>query len=248
MGLYRQAGREIMARPGDLVLLRPDALHDYSVPAGGYWEFLWAHFQPRVSWYEWWQWSEVVQGLFKTHLRSPGTFERVYQTFLKLHTDASTLALQRPSSEQAPSSALQKELALNGLEEIFLLAAREHMQEGETLDPRIQHILSIMAQDLSAPHSLDSLARVVALSPSRLAHLFKQEVGDSLTNVLLTLRLNNAARLLEFSDYSVGRIADTTGFNSAFYFSRQFHRRFGSSPRAYRAARGAGPSKMSKLT
>src|SRR5205807_3225926 len=89
--------------------------------------------------------------------------------------------------------------------------------------------------DLAAPNTPGTLAREVDLSPSRLAHLFKQELGDSVTNTVLILRLRRAARLLEYTSRRVGAIAEDVGFSSAFYFSRQFHRHFGLSPRAYRA-------------
>lgn len=48
-GLYHQPGVTLQTEPGDLVLLQPGARHDYSVPLGGFWEFFWAHFQPRLD-------------------------------------------------------------------------------------------------------------------------------------------------------------------------------------------------------
>jgi AraC family transcriptional regulator of arabinose operon len=97
-------------------------------------------------------------------------------------------------------------------------------------------VLDLITGDLTAPYDLRALAREVSLSPSRLAHLFKEEVGDSLTNMTLTLRLRQAARLLEHTPRGIGAIAEDVGFTSAFYFSRLFRRRFGMSPRDYRAA------------
>lgn len=247
-GLYRQGELTLAANPGDIMLLQPGALHNYSVPAHGSWEFLWAHFQPRLHWLDWWQLPEVGQGLYKASIRSPNIQDRVRQAFLRCHNDASvlpTLGVQRKKSEgvQAqstyaePLNTLQSELALNSLEEVLLLTVRENMQAANrALDPRIQRILIIMTQNIQEQHSLESLAGEVALSPSRLAHLFKQEIGDSITNMLLHLRLNKAARLLELTSYSIKLVAEEVGFSSAFYFSRQFHQNFGVSPKAYRAA------------
>jgi AraC family transcriptional regulator of arabinose operon len=136
-----------------------------------------------------------------------------------------------------PLSTLQRELALNSLEEVLLLTVREHLRERHQrpqLDERVQLILDLINHDLAALHSLETLAQAVALSPSRLSHLFKQEVGDSVNNLLLSLRLNKAARLLEFTTQSITTIADEVGFHSAFYFSRQFRQRFSLNPRAYR--------------
>src|SRR5476649_2265561 len=55
--IYTASGRgrfgyrtgEFIAHPGDLVLLRPGAFHDYGVePALQRWELLWTHFLPRA--------------------------------------------------------------------------------------------------------------------------------------------------------------------------------------------------------
>ncbi len=256
-GLYRQPGLEVWADPGDIVLLQPAALHDYSVPRGGTWEFLWAHFQPRLAWLSWWQVAEVGRGLYKAHLSTAQDQERARLAFLKTHTDASLSGtIQRPlttpagpatqtraSSPDEPLSMLQRELALNGLEEVLLLSVRDKAQQGvPARDPRVQRVLDLIAQDLTKSHTLDELARAVALSPSRLSHLFKEEVGDSVTNIILALRLGQAARLLEFSTHSIAMIADEVGFSSPYYLSRQFRQRFGMSPRQYRVSMYTAPT------
>ena len=221
-GRYRQPGLTLQAWPGDLVLLAPGALHEYAVPSGGRWEFLWAHFHPRPAWLSWWRLPEVGQGLY--HAAVPGPIRpRVEQTFLTLHADA------------CGGDTLRREFALNGLEQVLLLAAREQAAVRRPLDPRVQEVLDLLSADLAAPHTLGTLAAAVALSPSRLAHLFKREVGDSIGETVLTLRLRQAARLLLFTTRPVGDIAVDVGFTEAFYFSRQFRRRYGLSPRAYRA-------------
>jgi AraC family transcriptional regulator of arabinose operon len=55
---------------------------------------------------------------------------------------------------------------------------------------------------------------------------------------VIRLRLNQAARLLEHTVDDIGAIAREVGFSSPYYFSRQFRRHFGMSPRQYRASAG----------
>ena len=50
------------------------------------------------------------------------------------------------------------------------------------------------------------------------------------------------ARLLEHTKRSVGDVSAEAGFASPSYFSRQFHCRFGVSPRGYRAAYRSAPA------
>lgn len=219
-GVYRQPGLTLRARPGDIVLLGPGALHDYAVPPGGAWEFLWAHFHPRPQWLSWWRLPELGRGLYRASL-SPPARSRAALVFLTLHADACT------------GDPLRREFALNGLEQVLLLAARERATP-RRLDPRVQRALDLVSGDLAAPHTLRTLARTLALSPSRLAHLFKGEVGMPVGEIVLSLRMQQAARLLAFTTRDIGDIAADVGFTSPFYFSRQFTRRYGISPRTYR--------------
>ena len=224
-GLYRGSGPDLFAGPGDVVLLGPDAPHDYSVPQGGTWEFLWAHFQPRLEWFEWWNPLLGGEGPGLSHLETSGARERASRSFLRLRADA------------LATGDLSRELALNGLEEVLLLAVREGAG-GRPVDPRVQKVLDLISSNLAADYDVPGLAREVALSPSRLSHLFKEEVGESVMGALIQLRLNQAARLLEHTVDDIGAIAREVGFGSPYYFSRQFRRHFGMSPRRYRAKSG----------
>lgn len=242
-GRYRQPGVSLIASPGDLVLLAPNAFHDYSTFSEEAWEFWWVHFQPRPAWLDWWRMPEVGHGLSHCHLADVEDRKRVELAFARLHADAvafEALWTETGGADRTPG-VLQSELALNGLEEILLVAARRELREGQaSLDPRVQRVLTAIVADLAAPHDVESLADLVALSASRLSHLFAAEVGDSVMNVVRTVRLRRAARLLESTDQSVSEIANEVGFASAFYFSRQFSRQFGLSPRAYRARLRSG--------
>jgi AraC family transcriptional regulator of arabinose operon len=227
-GLIRGHGPDLFVGPGDIVLLGPDVPHDYSVPEGGFWEFLWAHFQPRLEWFGWWG-PLVGEGPGLARLRTQEARERARRTFLRLHADA------------LGTGELSRELALNGLEEVLLLAVREGAG-GRPVDPRVRKVLDLISSDLAAGHDVPGLARAVALSPSRLSHLFKEEVGDSVMGTVIRLRLSQAARLLEHTVDDIGAIAREVGFDSPYYFSRQFRRHFGTSPRQYRAEAGRSGS------
>jgi AraC family transcriptional regulator, arabinose operon regulatory protein len=221
-GLYRGSGPDLLVGSGDVVLLGPDVPQDYSVPAGGFWEFLWAHFQPRLEWFEWWNRLLGGEGPGLSHLETFGARERARRAFLRLRADS------------LATGDLSRELALNGLEEVLLLAVREGAG-GRPVDPRVLKLLDLISSDLAADYDVPGLAKEVALSPSRLAHLFKQEVGEPVMGTVIRLRLNQAARLLEHTAHDVGAIAREVGFGSPYYFSRQFRRHFGMSPRQYRS-------------
>jgi AraC family transcriptional regulator of arabinose operon len=101
--------------------------------------------------------------------------------------------------------------------------------------------LDLLSRDLAGAHTVETLAAAVFLSPSRLAHLFKEQTGQTVTDALRQLRLRQAARLLRHSGRSVQEIAAEVGFHCSFHFSRRFRQAFGASPRLYRVQARADP-------
>ena len=99
------------------------------------------------------------------------------------------------------------------------------------IDPRVIRAREVLA---SAPDRRTSLARVaqtVSLSPSRLAHLFRQEVGLPVRRYLLWLRLRDAIGALAVGA-SITEAAHAAGFADGAHFSRTFHRMLGFTPSA----------------
>lgn len=243
-GRYRWGDGELVTGPGDLVLVAPGVVQNYAVhapptAAETVWDFWWVHFQPRPAWFTWWRLPELSPGLHRAALGGV-SLQRAVAAFERLHADAQLVAFPRADAPDAEpgGNELRRELALGAVEEILLLTAAE-VRRGRQLplDPRIRDVLDMITNAPAHPHRVASLAKAVALSPSRLAHLFRHQVGDSIMNVVLTLRLARAAQLLDVTDRPVATIASQVGFASPYYFSRQFRQRFGVSPTQYRDAR-----------
>ena len=226
-GLYRLAGQEFGCGPGDMMLLQPDAAHDYGTESEtGRWDFFWAHFLPRPTWNPWLLWRELASGLRSVTVQEVSTRRRIEDVFARLLRDVSAID---PWGER---------LAENALEEVILLVAGENARSsGEIVDPRVAQVMHEISRRYREPTTVAELAEHVHLSPSRLAHLFKEAVGESPIQMLLRLRLRQAARLLEYSTLSVAEIAAEVGFDSQFYFARQFREQFAMSPTGYRRAR-----------
>src|SRR5687768_9962367 len=72
-GRFGHAGGDLIAEPGDWVLLRPNAPHDYGVePSLERWELVWAHFPPRPERLDWLAWPAMAKGLLRLRLTDPG--------------------------------------------------------------------------------------------------------------------------------------------------------------------------------
>ena len=82
--------------------------------------------------------------------------------------------------------------------------------------------------------NINELAKLCNLSVSSFKRKFKDEFNDSPTNYFITSRIKKAKDLLVISTMPISEIAYETGFNDPLYFTRQFKKRVGSSPTAYR--------------
>ena len=99
----------------------------------------------------------------------------------------------------------------------------------------VEHIKNLINSNYMLPtFPIHVLTNVLHLSHSYLCALFKKEMGMSMQQYLLTVRLNNASRLLIESDLPINEIAYSCGFNDALYFSAIFKKKGGLSPKDYR--------------
>jgi len=102
------------------------------------------------------------------------------------------------------------------------------------MDHRILEACQILSASLSAEVSIEELAEQVFLSPSRLAHLFREQVGVSIVRWREDQRIIRAKLLLQTTPLPVAVIGQQTGYDDQLYFSRVFKKRVGVSPSEYR--------------
>ncbi|MGE5204693.1 MAG: helix-turn-helix domain-containing protein [Chlamydiota bacterium] len=105
---------------------------------------------------------------------------------------------------------------------------------GAVVDPRVCHLATYLLANSEKPVCLHDLARRVNLSDSRLAHIFRRDLGITLQQFLKTVRLRRARRLLETTFLSVKQVMVRVGLNDSSHFVRDFEQMFGESPRNYR--------------
>jgi AraC family transcriptional regulator of arabinose operon len=133
-------------------------------------------------------------------------------------------------------SAFAHELALSALEEAILLGAHQARfgAASAELSSGISRVVDRIASDLCQRFTVRALAHLAGFSPSRFAHVFKDEIGEPVIAYINRLRIREAARLLEVDGMSVKQAAAAVGFRSPFYFSRQFRRFYMLDPSSYR--------------
>ncbi|MGP4114599.1 helix-turn-helix domain-containing protein [Streptomyces sp. 4N509B] len=267
-GRLEQGGVTTVATAGELVVLGPGVPHRYGVAADARrWAFWWVHCQARPPWGGWLRPFRVGGAVHVVGPVPRATRTPVAAAFARAHAAARWAGDAHPPAPPGVPEPGQvavahgwraRELALGGVEEALLLAtaggaavavtadgaaARSGSDAEAGVDPRVRRVVARIAADPGARHTVASLAAEVSLSPSRLAHLFTEQLGHSPMRALRDARLRHAALLLEATALPVARVAAVAGFASPHHFSRLFRARYGVPPGAYRdGPRGAGPS------
>ena len=85
------------------------------------------------------------------------------------------------------------------------------------------------------PPSLESIARNLGVSYSKLRRLFREHTGVSLKQYQTDVRIRRACELLRNSDRSIKAISGYLGYSSPFHFSAQFRKSTGVAPSEWRA-------------
>ena len=106
------------------------------------------------------------------------------------------------------------------------------MNHWETLTRLLVYTQANLDRDLG----LESLGRKVNLSPAHLQRVFKAAIGETPKGYVTRLRVERAAFCLLAHDSTVAEIAANCGFRNPETFLRAFRRRYGKSPREYRAS------------
>ena len=82
--------------------------------------------------------------------------------------------------------------------------------------------------------TVEDLASRFLISPSYLAHSFKEQYGTSVTAFLLSTRITKAKQMLRFTDEKIEEIGYKVGIGAPAYFSRVFKEIEGVTPSTYR--------------
>ncbi|MGF7049933.1 two-component system response regulator YesN [Paenibacillus sp. DS2015] len=80
----------------------------------------------------------------------------------------------------------------------------------------------------------ENVARHVFLSPDYLDRICKKEVGCSVTEYIVRMRMQLAKEMLLMTNLPVGTIASQVGYSNLAHFSRRFKRFEGTNPNAFR--------------
>lgn len=98
----------------------------------------------------------------------------------------------------------------------------------------IKRMYYYMERNYGEDLKLEAFARMFHYNSSYLGKIFRREMGDSFNNILDTIRITNAKRLLAKTDLKVYQIAQQVGYTNIDYFHMKFKKYVGCSPKEYK--------------
>jgi len=113
----------------------------------------------------------------------------------------------------------------------FKADAGDRLKAGQRLAPLLAHL----NHNLTQPISVSQMAEMVNMSPSSFYAFFRKKLGCRPMEYAKRIRLDEAASQFSLTDRLLKEVAANTGFANPFHLSREFKRRFGLSPKQYRA-------------
>jgi AraC-like DNA-binding protein len=141
----------------------------------------------------------------------------------------------RPGGLNLAVLARRNELALKLLRVVIEQSRpREDMDEFLGRTRRFQQVFEHINAHYAESLTVEKLAAVACLSPSRFFVSFRESVHISPMQYLRNVRLSNACKLLLSTGNSISRVAADAGFINQFHFSRVFKESTGMSPTEYR--------------
>lgn len=94
--------------------------------------------------------------------------------------------------------------------------------------------VSYMESHFTESLTVKDIAKISNLSPRHFSRLFTASYHTTPGNYILSLRMQHAGALLKNTTQSISEVAFQSGFNDSNYFSRQFRKFYGVTPREYR--------------
>jgi AraC family transcriptional activator of pobA len=150
------------------------------------------------------------------------------------------------AESRRPADGYSLDLELHLVSVILLLVERWHdasrtgrREADDAEDQLYRRFVDVLERDYARHHDVGHYADALRVPPAALSRALARVTGQGTKELVSDRLMVEAARLLRFTDLTVGEIAFRLGFTDQMYFSRAFRRHFGDAPTAYRdRARG----------
>lgn len=191
---------------------------------------------PKRGWEEYWV---GFKGSYPDELMAKDFFS-LEAPIIKIGFNENLLDLFHRLIETVKSADLGYHQVIPGitLEILGLLNAISKFEVENNKDPTTRLISKakfLLQESIEVPINMEEMVKDLPMGYSKFRRVFKEITGLSPNQYYLNLRLNKAKALLITTDLSILDIAQLTGFETPFYFSRFFKKKSGVPPAYYRS-------------
>lgn len=219
-GWTRVAGRTHQVRKGDLVWLNCHHPHEHGAVKSDPWEVYWIRVEgPRLE-----QMGELL-GIRANPVLAG--FDRV--AAIPLFRE-----LFRLIPSQDPGAPAKIHATVAQLLALAFQVRRQSAEQGPAVPPALARSVERMKLFYFEKHSVASLARIAGQSSTHFARIFKSAFGTSPIDWLRRERISQAKRRLTDTQDDIKEIAEQVGYADRFFFSKDFKRHTGMTPREFR--------------
>ncbi len=213
-------GKMINVGPGGMMIFRPNEPQHYYFEKGN----------KNISHYVHFTGSECEKilkalGIYEVTVFNMGKSSKYEDYSAKLCNDFKT---HQPYSEDLSAGLLYVLLSI--IARKYALRNNNINRKNEV---RINNACRVICENIAEKPSISALAAESGLSLSRFSHLFSEVTGKSVSEYVITMKMDSACRAFEETDLPVSEVAKSVGYSDPKYFSTIFKKYVGYSPRQY---------------
>ncbi len=104
--------------------------------------------------------------------------------------------------------------------------------------PLVAESLKLMDDSIDRQMTINDFCDRIGTSPATLNRAFRKYLKMPPMEYFIKIKMDSACRLLRFTNFNIKEIARMTGYSNQLYFSSEFRKRLGVSPKAYRKGEG----------
>ena len=151
--------------------------------------------------------------------------------------------LDRSYSLQLQLNAIRAMEKLTNEDEILMLQSNMAMEfTREVADFKAQHAKTKLVKDavnmiqrnLYGTIKVEEIADSLFVSRGHLSKVFHKEMGTTISDFMISQKINEAKRMLRFSPTTLSHISDQLGFSSQSHFTKAFKKQTGMTPKQFR--------------
>jgi AraC-like DNA-binding protein len=225
-GYVRVAGRTHPVGPGNFVWINCHRPHEHGAVKAHPWEVYWVRIEgPRL---------EAMCNILSV------TSNPVFKEFDRATAAPLFREIFRLMKSDAPEAPAFIHAALARLVALAFSARQHHRETSPVIPPALARPVERMKLFYFERHTIAALAKLAGMSATHFARIFKSTFGTSPIDWLRRERISQAKRRLAETDAGIKEIAGQVGYGDRYFFSRDFKRHTGLTPREFRRREAPG--------